>query len=71
MGVGGRSREDPGEIHRSTGFGVQECRRWEIREEMRLEGQGEARSEGKGLRWGFEDVVWGCRGGSEERGKKM
>ena len=28
MGVGGRSRGDPGEIHRSMGFGVQECRRW-------------------------------------------
>ena len=70
MGVGGRSREDPGEIHGSTGFGVQECQRWEIREEMRLEGQGEARSKGKGLRWGFEDVMQGCQGGSEERGKK-
>ena len=38
----------------------------EIREEMRLEGQGEVRSKGKELRWGFEDVVWGHRGGSEE-----
>ena len=70
MGVEGRSREDPGKIHRSTGFGVQECQWWEIGEETRLEGQGEARSKGKELRWGFEDVVQGRRGGSGERGKK-
>ena len=39
-------------------------------EETRLEGQGKARSEGKGLRQGFEDIMQGCRGGSEGRGKK-
>ena len=53
VGVEGRSREYPGEIHRSTGFGVQECRWWEIGEETRLEGQGE----------GVKAGVWGCCAG--------
>ena len=28
-GMKGRSGGDPGKIHRSRGFGVQECREWE------------------------------------------
>ena len=28
-GTKGRSRRDPGKIHRSRGFGVQECWKWE------------------------------------------
>ena len=59
MGVGERSREDPGEIHRSTRFGVQECQR--RRERTRKGGRG----------WWDEsedkcgEVLWVSSGGKE------
>ena len=49
MGVGGRSREDPGEIHRSVGFGVQECWRWGDKGGDKVGGARESEERGKGV----------------------
>ena len=52
MGVGGRSREDPGEIHRSMGFGVQECQRWRDKGGDEVGGMRGSKERGEGVKVG-------------------